>query len=153
MDDRWPGWWPEKKLGAAAAIFDEHGKVLLVKHSYGRLNWELPGGAVEVGEGVVEAAVREVHEETGLRVIPQHLTGVYFDVDAEALHFVFCCRRQDTAAVPRPDADEVTECEFWNPGELPRPISDFTGRRVEDAVSGTEQPLPATVRARQWLEY
>jgi 8-oxo-dGTP pyrophosphatase MutT (NUDIX family) len=69
-----PEWWPEKKLGAAAAIFDEHGRVLLVKHSYRRMNWELPGGAVEAREGVVDAAVREVHEETGLRVIAQHLT-------------------------------------------------------------------------------
>ena len=37
-----PKWWPEKNLGAAAAIFDEHGRVLLVKQSYGRMNWELP---------------------------------------------------------------------------------------------------------------
>jgi 8-oxo-dGTP diphosphatase len=107
---------------------------------------------VEAGEGVVEAAVREVHEETGLHVIAQHLTGVYFDVGADALHFVLCCRRQNTAAMPRPDAEEVTECEFWNPDELPRPISDFTVRRVEDAVSGAEQPLPATVGPRQWME-
>lgn len=42
-------WWPEKKLGAAAAVFDDRGRVLLVKHSYGPLNWELPGGAVESG--------------------------------------------------------------------------------------------------------
>lgn len=47
-----PKWWPEKKLGAAAAILDEHGRVLLVKQSHGRMNWELPGGAVEVREGV-----------------------------------------------------------------------------------------------------
>jgi 8-oxo-dGTP pyrophosphatase MutT (NUDIX family) len=47
-----PKWWPEKNLEAAAAIFDEHGRVLLVKQSYGRMNWELPGGAVEVREGV-----------------------------------------------------------------------------------------------------
>jgi 8-oxo-dGTP diphosphatase len=147
-----PEWWPEKKLGAAAAIFDEHGRVLLVKHSYGRMNWELPGGAVAAREGVVDAAVREVPEETGLRVIAQHLTGVYFDVDADALYFVILCRLRAADSMPRPDAEEVTECAFWNPDELPRPISDFTVRRVEDAVSGTEQPLPVTVGARQWIE-
>ena len=42
-----PEWRPKKKLGAAAAIFDEHEQVLLVKQSYGRLNWELPGGGEE----------------------------------------------------------------------------------------------------------
>jgi 8-oxo-dGTP diphosphatase len=143
-----PEWWPEKKLGAAAAIFEEHGRVLLVKHSYGRMNWELPGGAVTAREGV-DAAVREVPEETGLCVIAQHLTGVYFDVDADALYFVILCRLRAADSMPRPDAEEVTEYAFWNPDELPCPICDFTVRRVEDAVSGTEQPLPATVGARQ----
>jgi 8-oxo-dGTP pyrophosphatase MutT (NUDIX family) len=53
-----PEWWPKKKLEAAAAIFDEHEQVLLVKQSYGRLNWELPGGGVEPGEGVVVWSIR-----------------------------------------------------------------------------------------------
>jgi 8-oxo-dGTP diphosphatase len=151
MGVRLPEWWPEKKLGAAAAIFDEHGQVLLVKHSYGLLNWELPGGAVEAGEGVVEAAVREVHEETGLHVIAQHLTGVYFDIDADALHFVILCQRRDSTRVPRLDAEEITACAFWKLDELPRPISDFTVRRIEDAVSGAEQSLPVSIGPRRWL--
>lgn len=146
-----PEWWPEKKLGAAAASFDEHGRVLLVKHSYGRLNWEVPGGAVEAGEAVVNAAVREVHEETGLRVVAKRLTGVYFEPVIDALHFVFLCQRQDTTLVPWPDAEEITECAFWYLDDLPRPISDFTVRRIEDAVSGAKQPLPAIVGPRQWL--
>lgn len=33
-----------KNVGAAAFIVDGEGRVLLVKHTYGRLNWELPGG-------------------------------------------------------------------------------------------------------------
>ena len=146
-----PERWPEKKLGAAAAILDGRGRVLLVKHSYGRLNWELPGGAVEEGEGVVEAAVREVREETGLEVVAEHATGVYYDAEADALHFVFVCRPRDAASTPRPDAGEVTECMFWDPDALPRPISDFTFRRVEDAISGARQPLPVAVGRRRWL--
>jgi 8-oxo-dGTP pyrophosphatase MutT (NUDIX family) len=38
-------------LGAACANFDGEGRVLLVHHTYGRLNWELPSGAAEPGEG------------------------------------------------------------------------------------------------------
>jgi 8-oxo-dGDP phosphatase len=53
--------------GAACAIFDSHGRVLLVRHTYGRLNWELPGGGSEPGEGPDETAARELREETGLR--------------------------------------------------------------------------------------
>src|SRR5215218_4775661 len=41
---------PIKLLGSAAVVLDEHGRVLLVKHSDGRLNRELPGGRAEEGE-------------------------------------------------------------------------------------------------------
>jgi 8-oxo-dGTP pyrophosphatase MutT (NUDIX family) len=36
-----------KGIAAAGVILNSHGHVLLVKHSYGPLNWELPGGAAE----------------------------------------------------------------------------------------------------------
>ncbi|HNT78415.1 MAG TPA: NUDIX domain-containing protein [Anaerolineae bacterium] len=56
-------------LGANAALFDEEGRILLVKHTYGRLNWELPGGVAEPNESIVETAIREAREEIGLQVV------------------------------------------------------------------------------------
>ncbi len=35
------------------------------------VTWELPGGGIELGETIVEAAVREMYEETGIRIEPQ----------------------------------------------------------------------------------
>ena len=90
--------------------------MLLVKHSYGPLNWELPGGAAERDESPPETSVREVLEETGLRVIAERLTGVYYERHGpgrEAVHFVFLCRIVDEVATPRPDLDEVTACAYW----------------------------------------
>lgn len=47
-----------------ALLFDEHtNKILMVLNKNG--TWSLPGGAVEVGETLQEATVREVKEETG----------------------------------------------------------------------------------------
>jgi 8-oxo-dGTP diphosphatase len=45
--------------------------------------WALPGGFVEVGETVHEAAVREAAEETGLAVEISRLVGVYSEPDRD----------------------------------------------------------------------
>jgi NUDIX domain len=57
-----------RRIGAAAVIVNDEGGVPLVKQTYGRLNWELPGGAGEAGESPDETVLREVREETGLDV-------------------------------------------------------------------------------------
>jgi 8-oxo-dGTP diphosphatase len=141
-----------KKLGAAAVILDTQGRVLLVKHSYGPLNWELPGGGAEQGESIVETALREVREETGLHVVAQHTTGIYYDTETDVLHFVFLCQSRDSTPVPRSETEEISASGFWSPTALPRPISDFTVRRIADAMGGVRQPLPAPVGPRQWLD-
>lgn len=140
-----------KKLGAAAVISDREGRVLLVRHAYGRLNWELPGGHAEAAESAVETALREVREETGLVVIAERLSGVYYERDADFHHFVFVCRQVGDLA-PRIDGDEITARAYYAPDALPRPISDFTVRRIQDALSGVTHHLPVDVPPRRWLE-
>lgn len=140
----------QKKLGAAAIILNGAGHVLLVKQSYGRLNWEIPGGGAEIGESIVETVLREVREETGLLVEAQRTTGVYYEPTLDFLHFVLLCRRLNENTKFCPDS-EVTECAYWPPDALPRPISDFTIRRIEEALSGEPQLLPVTIGPRQWL--
>jgi len=126
--------------------------VLLVKQTYGRLNWELPGGAAEAGEAPDDTVQREVREETGLAVAVLHMTGYYFDTAADFLHFVFRCEVSDRDAIPRADLTEASECRYWPCSALPRPISDFTVRRIEDAVAGVKFGLPSRVGPRVWLE-
>jgi 8-oxo-dGTP diphosphatase len=141
-----------KAMGSAAVILDAAGRVLLVKHSYGRLNWELPGGAAEANESPVETALREVREETGLEVVAKHSANVYYDATEDFVHFVFVCERADPFAEPRPDLAEITACHFWPIDQLPRPISTFTIQRIRDAVTGEPSPLPIVFRGREWLE-
>ena len=123
--------------------------MLLVRHSYGELNWEIPGGAGETGESAAEAAVREVREETGLEVTAERMTGVYYEPATRCHHFVFVCRGID-AREPTPSSPEITEVRWCEPNALPRPISDFTARRVDDAVRGVSVALHE-VGPRVWL--
>jgi len=70
---------PEHPLVGVGAIIIDGDRVLLVKRAHPPLQaqWSIPGGVLEVGEFVREAAVREAREETGLIVEPAELLGVY----------------------------------------------------------------------------
>ena len=63
---------------AAAVIVGEDGRLLLVRRGREpqRGRWSVPGGRVEPGETVAEAAVREAFEETGARVRAERELGV-----------------------------------------------------------------------------
>ena len=140
-------------MGAAAVIFDAAGRVLLVKQTYGDCDWALPGGYTEPHESIVETAVREVREETGLQVVADRLNGIYYGQQRDFHHFVFLCRTVGATAEPRPCSSEVAACTYWPADALPRPMSDLTRRFIRDAVAveGTLS-LPVVVTSSGWLE-
>lgn len=132
-------------------IFDGVGRVLLVHHTYGRKNWELPGGGSEPGEAPDQTARRELLEETGLRAELERLTGVYFESGHDLgpmLHFVFRCRWNDRLD-PVASSPEVDDVRYWPLDNLPTPISDFTERRIQDAAKGGPVHI-GRVTSRQW---
>jgi 8-oxo-dGTP diphosphatase len=62
--------YPDVPRAAVGAIVVREGKVLLVRrgHSPSEGLWAIPGGRVELGETLQEAAEREIREETGLSI-------------------------------------------------------------------------------------
>jgi 8-oxo-dGTP diphosphatase len=117
---------PEIPLVGVGAIIIEGARVLLVKRAHPPLQdqWSIPGGVLEVGELVREAAAREAREETGLVVEPGELLGVYDRVLRNAeqrvqYHYVlidFLCRRVGGALAAAGDAADV---RWFTREELP----------------------------------
>lgn len=64
----------KKQVSAAVIITD--GDHVLLGHVTGQPQWDLPKGGIDAGESPLQAAVRELREETGLRVNPSQLTHV-----------------------------------------------------------------------------
>jgi 8-oxo-dGTP pyrophosphatase MutT (NUDIX family) len=59
-------------------VTNSDGEVLLIQRSDNQ-NWAVPGGAIDLGESMVQAAVRETKEETGIDCEITGLVGVYTD--------------------------------------------------------------------------
>ena len=61
---------PSPVIGVGAVIWNERDEIVLIRRVQAprRGEWSIPGGKLEWGEGVKEAALREVREETGLTV-------------------------------------------------------------------------------------
>lgn len=117
---------PEVPLVGVGAIIIEGDRVVLVKRAHPPIQgqWSIPGGVLEVGEMVREAAIREAREETGLIVEPVELLGVFDRIlrDAEKrvqYHYVlidFLCLRVGGELLAASDAAEV---RWFTREELP----------------------------------
>ncbi|SRR6266545_2415197 len=70
---------PETPLATVDVIIEIDGGIVLVRRRHPPLGWALPGGFVDRGESVAEAARREAKEETALEVELRELLGVYSD--------------------------------------------------------------------------
>jgi 8-oxo-dGTP diphosphatase len=109
--------YPDQPLVGVGAVIIEGEHVVLVKRAHPPLagEWSIPGGVLEVGETLREAAVREALEETGLTVETGELLGVFDrvlrdDAGRTKYHYVlidFLCRRIAGAPQAAGDASEA----------------------------------------------
>jgi ADP-ribose pyrophosphatase YjhB (NUDIX family) len=125
-----PRLYPDHPLPGVLALVEREGSVLLVLRARepDRGKWGYPGGLIELGETVVEAALRELHEETGLTAKAGAVIDVFDVIDRDdqgrvRYHFVISVVRctcqsgeavagDDAAAIAWIDRDEIDRSDM-----------------------------------------
>lgn len=118
-------WWKVARptlLGCRVLAFDPAGRVLLVRHSYGKRHWMLPGGGVARRESPIMAAQRELREETGCTLLDPCSIALLNEALHGARNRVHVIGGT-TADQPLCDGREVVAAAFFAPDELPGDLS------------------------------
>ena len=145
--------YPERPVAAASMLVVRRGRVLLVRRRFPPSPgfWALPGGKVELGETVAEAAVREVFEECGIRTAAREVLTVVDllvpDGERMRFHFVLAvCRGVYLEGEPSPSG-EVTAAAWIDLAQVDDlPLTDAT-RDVIRTCTGKEETKVMPVRA------
>jgi 8-oxo-dGTP pyrophosphatase MutT (NUDIX family) len=114
-------WWfvtRPRKSGVKCVLTDGD-QVLLVRHTYGRRHWDIPGGAVKRGEPPLQAARREMREELGIDVADWVSIGellVRMNHRHDTLHCFHVDLRAPAITI---DRGELDEAHWFARGALP----------------------------------
>jgi len=132
---------------AAGVVATRNGEILLVRrdHEPKMGEWSFPSGFVDAGEVVEEAAAREAWEETGVRVRPDRLLGV-FSTPGDPVVFV-AYAATCVAGEPTP-RHEVQAAAFFAPDRLPPLAFPHDPAILAAWRSGAGAPLPPLPSAR-----
>lgn len=113
----------EPPVVGVGVVIVEDGRLLVIKRGRepGRGLWAVPGGKVRRGETLVEAAEREAHEETGLRVQVGEVVWVGEHIDADSHLVLIDFSATVVSGEPRAgdDALELAWVPIDDPGEVP----------------------------------
>lgn len=137
------------RFGCSAVIFDATRTKALLTRRTDNGRWCVPGGAMEAGESAAEACIREVWEETGLRVSVKRLVGVYSNPDQLVIypdgnkaHFVVLSFEAEILSGELGLSNETTAAGFFSVPEMESmPMHGKHKERVEDALLGLAEAL------------
>jgi ADP-ribose pyrophosphatase YjhB (NUDIX family) len=130
-------------------VVSDGGEILLIRRTDNG-NWAVPGGAIDLGESVAQAAVRETPEESGIECAITGIVGIYSDPKHVILYtsngearqefsIVLTARALSGQPTPRRESSEVR----WVPeAELPGYTMDRSMRiRINDFLSRSGSPV------------
>jgi ADP-ribose pyrophosphatase YjhB (NUDIX family) len=125
---------PSYAVGTSPWVSRADGRVLLVRHSY-KDGWSTPGGFVDRRERAEDGAVREVWEETGLRIALVGEPAVVIDHVGRHVEYIIRARPLDEADADlvRPTSPEIVEARWFDPKDLP-PLHEHASRAFASLV-------------------
>jgi 8-oxo-dGTP pyrophosphatase MutT (NUDIX family) len=132
-------------------VANDAGEILMIQRSDNG-NWAVPGGAIDLGESLTQAAARETREETGIECRITGIVGIYTDPKHIILYTSNGEARQEFSIVltarpsgghPTPSA-ESTEVRWLTPAEIQHQQMDGSMRlRIGHYLDRRDSPVIA----------
>ena len=124
-------------VGVSGLVFDDAGRILVVRHTYRRRHpWGLPGGWAGGRERLEAALARELAEETGLEITVGEVFHVQSGYPRPQVDVYYLCRHHGGTFVPNP---EIAEIKFCDPNDLPDRMLADQKRVVARAFAARQQ--------------
>ena len=128
---------PKHIVSAAAIVINDKNELLLIKGP--RRGWEMPGGQVEVGESLSDAAIRETKEESGIDIEIIKFCGIFQNVGNSICNTLFLAKPVGGELIQTPESldsgffpiEEALEKVTWK---------DFR-KRIEYCLKTETQPF------------
>jgi len=123
-------------------IIEIRGGIILIERKNKPFGWALPGGFVDYGESLEQAAVREALEETGLKITLKQQFKTYSDPDRDARHHTISTVYIATADGAPSAGDDAAKADIFMQQNLPPLVFDHA-QILEDYFtyrSGTIRP-------------
>ena len=123
-------------IGCGAIIVNDKDEVLLLKRSSTArtepITWSRPGGAVEFGEKIEEAVVREVEEETGVKIqVLKHLE-ITQNIEEDKHWIAHGYLARHLSGEPKNmEPTKHDEIRWFPVNELPEKINNYTKKSIE----------------------
>ncbi|KPJ95552.1 MAG: NUDIX hydrolase [Gammaproteobacteria bacterium SG8_11] len=120
--------------------------IVLIERKNPPYGWAIPGGFVDVGETLEQAAVREAKEETCLDVSLSCLLGNYSDPGRDSRHHTVSAVYIAQAKGEPKAADDAAHLELFSPHKLPETLAFDHNKILTDYIrylnTGRSAPLP-----------
>ncbi len=108
---------PRFRVAVAALIFDQHGQVLLFKHTYRKFEWGIPAGGLEHREQPEQAMIREFFEETGMQIEVQKLLLAQSAKEDHNVSLIYLCK---IVSGTFQESLEISEMKYFDVTRLPQ---------------------------------